>query len=339
MRRITTCAWLLLLPVVSAIAHHNSSAAFDMENEVTIEGVVTRYQWKNPHLYFYVDATDEAGGSVEWRVEAGPLALMRRLGWSKETLSPGDKVLLTANPSRNPARRSAFMRTASSDDVSLPAFASEEAFRRLITNDAPADARTDGLSGTWVTILDPEVAVFVDHPERLALTDAGHTAIEAFDETTMHTGLDCIPMTAPSFMMIPDTKSIEIVGHTVTIRGEFDSAERTVYLTKRAQLAAPSIQGYSEGTLEDGVLTVETGGFLEHRMGNGFSLPSSRRKRLHEEFELAEDGASLTYRFWVEDAEYLAEPFEGEVTWAYRPDLDYEGLPCDRENARLFLSD
>lgn len=306
MRRITICAWLLLLPGVSAIAHHNSFAAFDMENEVTIEGVVTRYQWKNPHLYFYVDAADESGGSVEWRVEAGPLALMR---------------------------------TASSDDVSLPAFASEEAFRRLITNDAPADARADGLSGTWVTILDPEVAVFVDHPERLALTDAGHAAIEAFDETTMHTGLDCIPMTAPSFMMIPDTKSIEIVGHTVTIRGEFDSAERTVYLTKRAQLAAPSIQGYSEGTLEDGVLVVDTSGFLEHRMGNGFSLPSSHRKRLHEEFELAGDGASLTYRFRVEDPEYLAEPYEGEVTWAYRPDLDYEGLPCDRENARLFLRD
>ena len=339
MNRATRLFALAALLPVLASAHHNSSAAFDMEKDVVIEGTVTRYQWKNPHLYFHVESTSADGRTEEWRVEAGPLSIMRRLGWAKDTLSPGDQVSLTVNPSRNPERRSAFMRTAKSDDVALPAFASQEAFQRLQTNEAPAESKASDLNGTWVTILNPEVAMKIDYPQELSLTGAGLAAIDEFDESTMHTGLDCIPMTAPAFMMIPDTKSIEVDGDVVRIRGEFDSAERTIHLTRRAQLAAPSIQGYSEGRFEDGVLIVETSGFLEHRMGNAFSLPSGPRKQLHEEFQLADDGASLSYRFEVKDPDYLAEPYAGEITWAYRPDLDYEALPCDRDNARLFLTD
>ena len=64
----------LLLAFASSTvsAHHNSGAVFDMENEVTIEGVVTKYEFRNPHVYIYVDAEDSNGNIVNFRIEAGP---------------------------------------------------------------------------------------------------------------------------------------------------------------------------------------------------------------------------------------------------------------------------
>ena len=60
---------------------------------------------------------------------------------------------------------------------------------------------------------------------------------------------------------------------------------------------------------------------------------------LHEELELSAGGKSLTYRFTLEDPEFLTEPLSGEAQWTYRPDLEYESLECDLENSRLFLTD
>lgn len=305
-----------------------------------MEGIVSKYQWKNPHLYFYVDETNESGETVTWRVEAGPLAIMRRLGWTKESLAEGDAIVVTANPGRNPEKHSAFLRKVESADKDLTAFASEDAFQLLSANSAPSVEKAQSLSGTWVTLLDIDVAGPIDDPEKLSLTEAGTHAIESFDEQTMHTGLDCIPMTAPAFMLIPDTKSIEIGEGVAWIRGEFDSSERLVYLDSSTVADDErSIQGHSIGRWDGDVLKVETTRFVEHRMGNAFSLPSGLQKHLTEEFELNPDGVTLTYRFAVEDPEFLAEPFTGAVQWAYRPDIEYSPLECDRENSRLFLED
>jgi len=59
---------------LSASAHHNTGAALDLEQEVAIDGTVTGYEWKNRHLYFFVEAVGEDGAARIWRVEAGPLA-------------------------------------------------------------------------------------------------------------------------------------------------------------------------------------------------------------------------------------------------------------------------
>ena len=84
---------------------------------------------------------------------------------------------------------------------------------------------------------------------------------------------------------------------------------------------------------------IDTASFAEHRNGTFWSVPSSPRKHLTERFELAADGRSLTYRFELEDPEYLTRPVSAEATWAYRPDLEFRAEPCDVENARRFAAD
>src|SRR5687768_5634226 len=98
-------ALLFAVATAPATAHH-SAARFILAQSVTVDGVVTRYEWANPHVYIYVTETNAAGQAVEWEIEGQPPAMMRRIGWSRETLAVGDAVRLTGAPSRNPSSKS-----------------------------------------------------------------------------------------------------------------------------------------------------------------------------------------------------------------------------------------
>ena len=337
MKSATRFSGLIALSLVAsagALAHHNTGAVFDLEQEVTIKGTVTRYHYRNPHIYFFI--LDEQG--TEWRVEAGPTALMNRIGWSAGTMKEGDRIEMTGNPSRRAGKASAFLKSATVGGDPLPMFRSEDTFKTLTEDNSERDIATDSLEGTWVTLLTQDSG-WVDNPEALPLNDAGRASIDSFDENTMSPALTCTPMTAPAMMMIPDTKRIEITDDSVRISSEFNGATRIVHLTEVTATDSSSTQGYSTGRIDDHSLRVETSGFEAHRMGIAYGLASSASKRLVEEFTLAEDGKGLTYRFTLTDPEFLEEAFEAETYWAYRPDQPFETLPCDLENSRLFLDE
>jgi Family of unknown function (DUF6152) len=86
-----SCVVIILL-CASIQAHHSFAAQFDPKQPTTITGPVTKIEWANPHIYFYVDAKDAAGSLVNWAVEMGnPLSLIR-LGWSRTDMKVGDVV-------------------------------------------------------------------------------------------------------------------------------------------------------------------------------------------------------------------------------------------------------
>jgi hypothetical protein len=81
-----------LLPAVPLFAHHSFAAEYDQKQAVSFKGSVTKLDWMNPHVYFYVDVTDADGKVVHWACEAGnPNALARR-GWKKDSLKAGDQI-------------------------------------------------------------------------------------------------------------------------------------------------------------------------------------------------------------------------------------------------------
>ena len=82
----------LICSTVPLAAHHSFEAEYDFKKPVTIAGTVTKVEWMNPHARFYVDAKDESGKVTNWNFELGPITILLKQGWRKNSLKPGDQV-------------------------------------------------------------------------------------------------------------------------------------------------------------------------------------------------------------------------------------------------------
>jgi len=93
---------LLMAPLFTSglSAHHASAPFYDPENRVEIQGTITRFVFRNPHAFLFLDVTDDSGDTVEWQIELGAPVSLRRTGWTPETLTVGMEVRAVGNRSR-----------------------------------------------------------------------------------------------------------------------------------------------------------------------------------------------------------------------------------------------
>jgi hypothetical protein len=80
------------LSLTPLFGHHSFSAEFDGTKAVEMQGTVTKVDWANPHVYFYVDVKDDKGHVVNWGCETSGPGGLRRAGWTRDALKPGDQV-------------------------------------------------------------------------------------------------------------------------------------------------------------------------------------------------------------------------------------------------------
>ncbi|HTW67027.1 MAG TPA: DUF6152 family protein [Bryobacteraceae bacterium] len=73
------------------LAHH-STAVFDLTRPASVSGVVTAFEWTNPHAHIYLDETKPDGGIVHWTVEIDSPNALHRMNWTKDSLKPGDRI-------------------------------------------------------------------------------------------------------------------------------------------------------------------------------------------------------------------------------------------------------
>ena len=92
---------LLLWAAAPIFGHHSVSAEFDVNRQITYSGVVTRVEWTNPHIYFYVDVKDASQRVTNWAFEGGGPNTLARLGWLRDSLRVGDRVTVVAFPARD----------------------------------------------------------------------------------------------------------------------------------------------------------------------------------------------------------------------------------------------
>ena len=316
---------VLLVSLAPAARAHHSAAMFDATRTVTIEGTVERYDWANPHVYVHV-----ASSSGTWLIEAGSPSMMQRAGWSRDSFATGDVVSVDVNPARNAERMAR--------GIAVRAGATVLAFRGAAAGEPPAAVPAAGLGGNWLPSPEPTFQPFVAAPTAWQLTPKAVEALGRYDLAN-NPGVDCVALQAPFQMVWTDLKNIEIGGATVVLRSALNvGVERIVHLDRTTHDgAAFTNDGHSIGRFENGVLVVDTRNFSDHPAGHRDGVPSGAEKHLVERFELSPDRTTLTYRFKLEDPEYLAAPFEGSATWAHRPDLPYTAEKCDPENARRFL--
>lgn len=107
--------WALLIVAAcgapAVYAHHSFAAAYREELKVTIQGEVVQMSFRNPHSFLQVNAKDENGVMQKWSIEWGAAAQLAQQGVARDTLKPGDFVIVTADPSRDPTDHRLRMRT------------------------------------------------------------------------------------------------------------------------------------------------------------------------------------------------------------------------------------
>ena len=90
----------LLVTVTPVFSHHSFMAEYDLNKPITLNGVVTRFIWANPHALFNIDVRDSNGKVTNWTLEtACPNALLNR-GWSRSSMKAGDRITVEAYASK-----------------------------------------------------------------------------------------------------------------------------------------------------------------------------------------------------------------------------------------------
>ena len=99
-----SCA--VLLGTASLPAHHSAASAYDTGKKITMKGTVTKVEWKNPHVFYYIDVADESGTVANWAIEASTPNQLYRNGWRKDDLKTGDAVtVVNSSPARNGTKK------------------------------------------------------------------------------------------------------------------------------------------------------------------------------------------------------------------------------------------
>lgn len=96
-----------------AYAHHSFAATYFDDQTQTVEGKLVQFQFRNPHSFVHVEAPDDKGEVQTWAIEWGGGGQLSREGVTRDTLKPGDHVIVSGNPGRNPADHRIRMRSIS----------------------------------------------------------------------------------------------------------------------------------------------------------------------------------------------------------------------------------
>lgn len=324
---------IALLPAW-ALGHH-SSAIYDLEEDITVHGTLTRIRWANPHVYIYLDQTTGTGEVISWEVEGFGPSAMRKMGFSRDSVALGETLTVHGNPARRRERHGLFPSTIVYAGTVL--FDSEKYFNQNISGEK-SNKSTNSLAGKWTSNLNIDLLPVLDGSAQSDLTDYGAAAVASWDEATMNPAITCARLTSPMTMVIPDVKRISLSDDVVTIEGVYDGLVRTTYMNLiNHQGVAPTEQGHSIGRWEGATLIIDTSVFADHNMGNFWGVPSGSQKRVEERITLNQDGKTLSYHFELTDPQYLASPVIGDSTWTYDPDLEFIVDDCDPVSATRFL--
>ncbi|HEY7444275.1 MAG TPA: DUF6152 family protein [Vicinamibacterales bacterium] len=96
-----------LLAIVGAtalgplLAHHSFAAQYDASKAIRLTGTLTKVEWTNPHIYFYLDVKDENGAVVKWGCEAASPGALSRRGFKRGNLKIGETIIVDGYRARD----------------------------------------------------------------------------------------------------------------------------------------------------------------------------------------------------------------------------------------------
>ena len=90
---------------VTLTAHHEILAKFDDKKPITLNGVVTLVDWRNPHVHVFMNVKDNRDQILNWAIELESTIDLQKSGWTRESVQPGDAVTVDGMAARNGSRQ------------------------------------------------------------------------------------------------------------------------------------------------------------------------------------------------------------------------------------------
>jgi hypothetical protein len=348
MRKLRIIAFCItgLLIAPKGFAHH-SDAGLDMKSFITFEGTITEYTWRNPHVYIGVETQNDYGEQIEWALQTSSTMTVTRMGWTRDSLSPGEKVTVVAHPAID-GRLYGLVESIEKTDGTLLSSsffsASGEPRLEIVVSDKLAIS----LEGKWIADGDK----LVDYPggydgfyrAELVLTEKAKVAqaslIELSGENPEST---CVGRPTPGMVLSTVYYPIEIAfqeeEQTVTLHSEYFDDLRTVYMDGRSHPDSSErfTSGHSIGRWEEDVLIVDTRNFADHRSPYQIGVPSGGQKHVVERYQMINDGAGATIEFVLEDPEYIVGSLSHSREMVFAPQMTLSLFDCDIESTGRFV--
>lgn len=330
----------LLGASVGSMAHHSRSN-FLLKEIVTVEGTVTEYSWKSPHVWMKVEGLDGRGETVTWLLEGNAIPPLRQRGWTKESFKVGDKIIAAGNPDRDPEKKIMFLESITTDDgeilynFALP----PEEQARIEALLKPTEPSTD-FSGMWVRVASSEYFLLgsFDPPKGWKLTARGQAQLAEFDLAN-DPFLRCHTTAFPRLTYAPFGHRWVRYEDRIEIEKEHNPNKRTIWLNMKEhpEDIEPSRVGHSIGWFEGDTLVVDTIGFVHDPWGNYRGIDSSEQKHVVERYTLDEDGFGMHMQLTQYDPEYLDGPAVMEWNYRKQKDYDFAYVDCTLDSARRHL--
>jgi hypothetical protein len=328
--------FLLIGASKNAFSHHSIAPHFDTSIEITLEGIVTKWTFVNPHVYVHLDVADAEGTVSNWRCETRAATMLRRTGFSEETLKQGDNVTIIGSPARRDTNHCSISSFIFSRGETVGRFGTLPSHLSATKNSVDTDstsARTETLangqpniSGDWT------LAPRNGRPVRSQMTvsDAGRSEMEKYEQVYEDPGLTCdIGNIFFGWRRGDLTNIISQQDDKIIIQYGYMDFVRTIYLdrTDHPENLMPSRGGHSIGRWEGDTLVVDTVGFSKGVLHPLSGVPNSTQMHSVERFWYDNETATLNHSYSAEDPLYLLEAYSGQDSMV-AADLPYEKYNC-----------
>ena len=351
---------LLALAPATTFAHHPIHGKFDPAADLTLSGVVTYVDWRNPHAHIFMNV-GQGDDTLNWAVELESPIDLEANGWTQATVLPGDAITVAGIVARDGTRQiwgDSIVRSDSGSrvfEVSLEAPPPPLAPRpapRWPDGRAALGGTADAIDGYWsfpsaTALVEDGVDVAMNSSGLLEnLDDAGlvapmqpwalalyrHRQERSLRDDPMY--LNCKPPGGPrqymshhGFQLIEDRDRERIF----VLLGSGNRNYRIIYLDGREHVGQvggdddnPLYYGRSVGNWEGDTLVVDTRGFNEDFWFTSGGLPHTSRLRLIEQFTRT-NLETLEYEVTIEDPGAYTRSWTGSWTlrWVGGEDLPF----------------
>lgn len=332
-RALIVLTMLIALPVHG----HHSRANFDSSKRTTISGILTDFQWKNPHVYMEVEVADNAGIKQRWLVEGHSVTGLQRLGWNANTLKVGQSITLTGQPDRNPAKHFLLLDNVQmADGSTLSAFGNRG-------QTAPVIEPSRDFTGTWSM----DMRSFNVReagggpPADWVYTPKARARLAAFS-VEANPELKCLAIGVPRIIIYPYALNLSREGNVLKIHKEHLNEKRTIQIggsLDSLKSRPASTVGTSVATFDNKqTLRIQSTNFTPTLWGIANGVDSSASKSVEEVYRLSDDGLVLEVNITVTDPEIISKPVILTARFLKEPNRNFIETQCDPVAASRHLT-